>query len=71
MHPLISLLPDDKIGVDGAVALSEMLKTNTTLITIVLDSLNRVFVFEDSPVTNCGTQTMGLVMKVQRHFVTH
>ena len=31
--------PDDQIGVDGAVALSEMLKTNSTLTTIALDSL--------------------------------
>ena len=43
LHPLISLLPDDQIGVDGEVALSEMLKPNTALITIALDSLKHKF----------------------------
>ena len=46
LHPLISLLPDDQIGVDGEVALSEMLKPNTTLETFLLDSLKAICLFK-------------------------
>ena len=32
-------MKDNEIGVDGAVALSELLKTNTTITTVAFDSL--------------------------------
>ena len=41
MHSQTCFPEDDDIGIEGAIALSELLKTNTTLTTVAFDSLKQ------------------------------
>lgn len=41
IRPQTCFPEDDDIGIEGAIALSELLKTNTTLTTVAFDSLKQ------------------------------